>query len=88
VSERHSSPYTWMDADQKSAQLATARVNARDGVHEGNVDPNGLRNQIFHFSQHCQLILGLDVIRVSSVQARNQASERRYSDSLANAQDR
>jgi hypothetical protein len=62
--------------------------NTRDGVHEGNVDANGLRNQIFHFSQHCQLILGLDVFWVSSVQARDQASERGYPDTLAYPQDR
>ena len=43
------------------------QINARDGVHEGYVDPDGLRNQIFHFSQHCQLILGLDIFWVSSV---------------------
>ena len=68
--------------------MVQGRWNTRDRIHEGNVDPDGLRNQIFHFSQHRQLILGLDVFWVSGVQARDQTSERGYPDTLANAQNR
>ena len=67
---------------------STPDIDARDGIHERDVHPDRLRDQIFHFSQHGQLILRLDVFRVSSVQTRYQTSERRYPDTLADTQDR
>ena len=59
-----------------------SRKHARDKVHEGNVDLDGLRNEILNFTEHGQVVLGLDVLRVRSVQARNEPTERGNAHSL------
>ena len=65
-------PLSCGDDDQKLVVIEhrqCGQMNARDGVHEGDVDPDGLCDQIFHFSKHRQLVLRLDVFWVSRVQA-------------------
>ena len=61
--------------------------DARNGIHEGNIDFDGLRNKVLDLTKHGQVILRLDVFRVRSVQARNEASERCDTDTFANTKD-
>ena len=46
----------------------------RDRVHEGNVDFDGLSDQVLDFSKHWEVILGFDIFRVGGVEACNETS--------------
>lgn len=58
---------------------------ASDGVHEWDVDLYCLCDKVFDLTQHGQVVLGLDVLRVGCIQARNETAERGDADTLANA---
>jgi hypothetical protein len=62
--------------------------NIRDRVHERHVDLDSLGNQVLDFTKHGQVVLGLDVFGVGGVEARNEASQGRNSDTLTNAENR
>lgn len=47
----------------------------RDGVHEGDINFDSLRYQIFDFTEHRQVIFGLDIFRVCRIQASDETSQ-------------
>lgn len=47
-----------------------------DGVHEGNVDLNSFGDQVLDLSEHGEVVLALDVLRVGSVEAGNETTKR------------
>ena len=61
--------------------------HARDGVHEGNVDLHSLSNQVFDFSEHGQIVLGLDVFRIGGIQASNKTTQRGDTNTFTNTED-
>lgn len=63
----------------------TGILGARNGVHERDIDLHGLGDQVLNFTQHLEVVLGLDVFRVGSVKAGNEASKRSDSDTFSNA---
>lgn len=60
---------------------------ASDGVHEWYVDLYCLCDEVFDLTQHGQVVLGLDVLGVGSVQACHKTAERCDADTLADAKD-
>lgn len=58
-----------------------------DGVHEGNVDLDGLRDQVLDLAEHGEVVLALHVVGVRSVQARDETAERGDTDTLADTKD-
>lgn len=58
----------------------------RDGVHEGYVDLDSLCDEVLNFTKHREVILGLDVFGVGSVEAGNEASQRRNTDTLTDTE--
>jgi len=61
--------------------------HARYRVHEGDVDLHSLSNQILDFSEHGQIILGLDVFGVGGVQASDKATQRGDANTLTDTKD-
>ena len=64
------------------------RTVASDGVHEGNVDLDGLRDQVLDLTEHGQVVLALDVLGVRGVQARDETAEGGDTDTLADTEHR
>ena len=62
--------------------------NVRDGVHERNVDLDGFRDQVLDFTEHGEVVLGLDVLGVRGVQARDEAAKGSDADTLTDSEDR
>jgi hypothetical protein len=62
-------------------------INLRDGVHERNIDLDCFRNQVLDFTKHGEVILGLYILRVRSVQARDETAKGRDTNTLANTKD-
>ena len=62
------------------------REDVRDGVHERNIDFDGLGDQVLDFSKHGKVVLALDVFWVGSVQAGNEASEGRDTDTFTDSE--
>ena len=62
-------------------------MDIRDGVREGHVDFDGFCDKVLNLTQHPEVVLGLDVVRIRRVEARDKASKRRDADALANAED-
>jgi hypothetical protein len=60
-------------------------VDVRDGVHEGDVDLHGLGYEIFDFAEHSEIVLGLDVVWIRSVETGHQASEGSDADPLTDS---
>lgn len=60
---------------------------AGDGVHEGDVDLDGLGDQVLDFSEHGEVVLGLDVFGVGGVEAGDETTERGNTDTLTNTED-
>jgi len=60
-------------------------VYVRDGVHEGDVNLDSLSNQVLDFSEHGQVVLGLDVFWVGGIEAGNKTTKRSDTDTFANA---
>lgn len=58
-------------------------MNARNGVHEWDIDLHGLGDQVLNFTQHLEVVLGLDVFRVGSVKAGNETSKRCNADTFS-----
>lgn len=59
----------------------------RDGIHEGNIDLDRLSDQVLNFTKHGQIVFGLYVFWICSVEARDKASKRSDADSFANTKD-
>ena len=70
------------------ASLVRERTVTRDGVHEGNVDLDGLGNQVLDLTEHGQVVLALHVLGVRGIQARDETTERGDTDTLANTEHR
>jgi len=64
------------------------RSYVRDWVHEWDCDFDRFGDQVLDFTKHGQVVLGLDIIWISGVQASNEATERRDSHTLADAEHR
>lgn len=47
---------------------------SRNGVHERNVDLDGLGNQVLDFTKHREVILGLDILRICGVKASHETT--------------
>ncbi len=63
------------------------RVGVRDGVREWHVDFDGFRDKVLDLTQHPEIVLGLDIVRIRRVQARNETSKRRDANAFANSED-
>ena len=63
------------------------RGGIRYGVHERNVDFDGLRHQILNLAEHGEIIFGFDVFRVGSVEAGNESAERGDSNAFPDTKD-
>lgn len=61
--------------------------NLRDRVHEGDVNLHSLRDKVLNLTEHGQVVLGLDVLRVRGVQARNETAEGGDTDTLTDTED-
>jgi hypothetical protein len=59
----------------------------RNRVHKWYIDLDSLGYKVFNFTEHGEIVLGLDVFRIRGIQTCNQASERCDSDTLANTED-
>lgn len=68
--------------------LVGERTVTSDGVHEGNVDLDGLGDQVFNLTEHRQVVLALDVFGVRRVQARDKTTKRGDTDTLTNTKNR
>ena len=66
--------------------MGTVTRYVRNGVHERHVDLYSLRDKILDLAEHGQVVLGLDVLGVRGVEARDQAAERGDSDALADTE--
>lgn len=62
--------------------------NIRNWVREWHIDFNSLCDQVFDFTKHGEIVLGLDVIGVRRIQAGDQSTERGDTDTLSNAEHR
>ena len=60
------------------------RSYARDGVHERNGDFDRFSDQVFYFTEHGEVVLGLDVFWIGGIQASHEPTKRCDSDTLAN----
>ena len=60
----------------------------RDRVHERHVDLDGLGDQVFDFTEHGKVVLAFDVFGIGSIEACNEASQRRDTNTLTNAKHR
>lgn len=58
----------------------------RDWVHERHVDLDGFSHQVFDFTKHGEVILGLDIFGVCGVQTRDEPTKRGDTDSLADTE--
>jgi hypothetical protein len=58
-----------------------------DRVHEGDVDLDGLSDQVLDFSEHGEVVLGLDVFGVGGIETGDEATERGDTDTLTNTED-
>ena len=58
----------------------------RDGIHKGNVDLDGLCYQILDFSEHREIVFGLDVFWICGVEACHQPAKWGDANSFANTQ--
>ena len=58
--------------------------NVRDGVHEGDVDFDGFCDQVLNLAKHREVVLGLDVFGVGSVETCDETSEGGDTDTLTN----
>ena len=59
--------------------------NIRNGVHEGNVDLHSLGDQVFYFTEHSQVILGLDIFRVGSIETSDETPKGSDAHTLTNS---
>lgn len=59
----------------------------RNGVHERNVDFNSLSYQVFDFTKHRKVVLGLDIFRIRGIQTCNEASKWRDSNTFTDTKD-
>ena len=66
----------------------TTRSYVRDWVHERDCDFDRFGDQVLDFTKHGEVVLGLDVLRISGVQAGNESTERCDSHTLADAEHR
>lgn len=57
---------------------------ASNGVHEGDVDLDSLGDQVLDLSEHGEVVLGLDILRVGGVEARNETTKRGDTNTLTN----
>jgi hypothetical protein len=62
-------------------------VNVRDRVREGHVNFDRFCDKVLDLTQHPEIVLGLDVVRIRRIQARDKASKRRDADALPYAED-
>lgn len=68
-------------------KLHRGRRHVRDGIHEGDVDLDGLGDQVLDFSEHGKVVLGLDILRVRGVEAGDEAAQGCDPDALTDAED-
>ena len=61
--------------------------NLRDRVVEGDIDFDVGSHQVFNFSEHGKVVLGLDVIRICSIQTGHETTERGNANTFADSQD-
>ena len=69
------------------ARLVRERAVARDGVHERHVHLDRLRDEVLDLAQHGEVVLGLDVFGVRSIETCYKAAECCDTDALADAKD-
>ena len=58
----------------KKSRLPGEKTDARDGIHERNVDFYSLGDQVLYFTEHGEVVFGLDIIGVGGVQAGDETS--------------
>lgn len=58
----------------------------RDGVHERDCDFDRFGDQVLDFTEHGEVVLGLDVFWVCGIQASNEPAERCDSHTLADTE--
>ena len=68
-------------------ELDLEKRYARNGVHEGDVDLHSFSNQVLDFSEHGQVVLGLDVFRIGGIQASDKATQRGDTNTFTNTED-
>ena len=61
-----------------------ARSYARDGVHERDGDFDRFGDQVLNFTEHGEVVLGLDVFWIGGIQASHKPAERCDPNTLAN----
>lgn len=71
-----------------NTSLVGKGTESGDVVVKGNGDFDSLGNQVFDFSEHGKVVLGLDVLGVGDHHSGNQSSQGRNSVSLTDTQDR
>jgi hypothetical protein len=54
--------------------INASRRHLRNGVHEGYIDFDSLCDQVLDLTEHGEVVLVLDVFRVSGVQASDKAT--------------
>ncbi len=62
------------------------RSYVRDWVHERDCDFDRFGDQVLDFTKHGEVVLGLDVLWISGVQASNEPTERCDSHTLADTE--
>jgi hypothetical protein len=60
--------------------------DVRDWVHEGDVDLDGLGDQVLDLTEHGEVVLGFDVFGVGGIEAGDEATERSDTDTLTNTE--
>lgn len=68
-------------------RLKVKKSYARNGIHERYVDLNSFGDKVLDFTKHGEVILGLDVLGVGSVETSNETSKGSYANTLANSED-
>ena len=56
--------------------MGTVTRYVRNGIHERHVDLYSLRDKILDLAEHGQVVLGLDVVGIGSIQTGDQATKR------------
>ena len=60
------------------------KERSRNWVLERHVDFDSLGDKVLNFTEHGEVVLGLDIVWIGSIQAGNESSERSDADTLTN----
>jgi hypothetical protein len=60
--------------------------HVRDRVHERNVDLDSFGDEVLNFSEHLQVVLGLNIFRVGGVEASDETTKGSDTNSFTNTE--